>query len=518
MAGKPEPSVVELGLERARQGCMRHQRGNAKDMETYITHVFGPEDVLAPRHGEHGCQALPRNGGLMRAVIAGTIAFRAEHCPPLALERLRRDLSFPNPEYVSRRRMHRQVDGVPQRIHCLNEHRDGSVEIPRGAVDLLRKRLAETGAALDFEDRRVLHPRVDFASTVDLRPYQETAVQKMLLGVQGTVVMPCGGGKTVAGTAAISAVGQPTLVIVHTHDLLEQWSDTVRRILDIEPGIVAEGACAPSTVTVATVQTLVRLSRERLSDLASGFGCVIVDEAHHAPANTFQAVLNLMPARYRFGLTATPRREDGLTPLLDFTLGRRLFDISYADLVGQGFLNSPEVRPVYSSFSFDGCGSEDHHACLSALVSDSERNELVAELAAKEARDGHSVLVLSGRVEHCRVLAGLIARLGTRAEVLVSAVKKPERSRILEELRSGVLPVVVASTLADEGLDVPRLDRIVLAFPGRSTGRTTQRLGRLMRPHPKKKNAVLFDIVDAAVPSLLRQYRERSRIYQHLVA
>jgi superfamily II DNA or RNA helicase len=155
---------------------------------------------------------------------------------------------------------------------------------------------------------------------------------------------------------------------------------------------------------------------------------------------------------------------------------------------------------------------------MAALVENAERNDLVADLAAREASGGHSVLVLSGRVDHCRRLAHLIGQRGVRAEVLVGAVKKTDRRRILEDLRAGRLRVVVASTLADEGLDVPRLDRIVLAFPGRTRGRTAQRIGRLMRPHPDKRGAVLFDLVDAAVPPLLRQFHARRRIYGRVAA
>lgn len=454
----------------------------------------------------------------MRAVVTGTIAFRTADCPPKALERLRRDLSFPNPEFVARRRMGRQVAGVRERIVCLAEHGDGWTEVPRGAVALLRRRLAEVGIAVEFDDRRVTHPATGLSASVELRSYQAAAVSRMQRGVQGTVVMPCGGGKTVAGTAAAAEIDQPTLVVVHTHDLLEQWRDTVRRLLGIEVGVVAEGRCEPGAITVATVQTLVRMRPEDLDALGAQFGCVIVDEAHHAPASTFRAVLARMPARYRFGLTATPRREDGLTPLLGFTLGERLFEIGYADLVAAGYLAAPEVRPVYSSFTFDYASADDHHACMEALIGDDERNELVADLAAAEANAGHTVLVLSGRVAHCRRLAGMIGRRGVAAEVLVGAVKKADRRRILDDFRAGRVAVVVASTLADEGLDVPRLDRIVLAFPGRTQGRTAQRIGRLMRPHPDKQGAVLFDVVDAAVPPLLRQFRARRRIYDRIAA
>ena len=454
----------------------------------------------------------------MRALVAGTISFRIADCPPKALERLRRDLSFPNPEYVARRRMGRQVAGIAEQIVCLGQHGDGWADVPRGAVGLLRSRLAEVGVGIEFDDRRCLHAPAGLQSTAELRGYQAEAVARMRGGVQGVVVMPCGGGKTVAGTAAAAEIDQPTLIVVHTHDLLDQWRDTVRRLLGVEIGVVAEGICNPSTITVATVQTLVRLGEPALTTLGARFGCVIVDEAHHAPASTFQAVLARMPARFRFGLTATPDREDGLTPLLGFTLGERLFEIGYADLVAAGFLAAPEVRPVYSSFTFDYAGADDHHACMEALVADDDRNRLVADLAAGEAKAGHTVLVLSGRVAHCRRLARLIGDHDVRTEVLVGAVKKADRRRILDDFRGGHVGVVVASTLADEGLDVPRLDRIVLAFPGRTQGRTTQRLGRLMRPHPDKQGAVLFDIVDAAVPPLLRQFRARRRIYDRIAA
>lgn len=355
-------------------------------------------------------------------------------------------------------------------------------------------------------------------ANIELRPYQALAVDAMVRGVQGSVVMPPGAGKTATGTAAIARLEQPTLVIVHTHDLVEQWRQSVERFLGVKAGVVSDGQRSIEPITVATVQTLVRMSGDELGDLLRHFGCVIVDEAHHAPASTFRMVLSAMPARYRFGLTATPEREDGLSPLLDLTLGERLFEIGYPELVEGGFLQAPEVRPIYTSFDFDYGGPDDMHACMDALVTDEERNGLIVELAAREATDGHTVLVLSGRVAHCRRLAMLIRERGGEAEVLVGAVKKPQRKEILDRFRSGALPVVVASTLADEGLDVPRMDRVILAFPGRTKGRTAQRLGRLMRPHPDKRSSILFDLVDAAVTPLLRQFRERNRLYKRLAA
>lgn len=451
------------------------------------------------------------------AIVAGTIALRLEELPARVLEGLRHDLSFPNPEYVARKRLGRYLGATPERIESLTESPDGRVHVPRGAVSRLRERVLEAGYALQFHDRRVAGEPLPALPRIELRPYQSEAVAAIRRHTQGTVVMPCGGGKTVVGAAAVGELGRTALVIVHTRDLVDQWLSVLRERLGVDAGVVTDGEVRPDAVTVATVQTLVRLDAAALDQLAVRFGVVIVDEAHHAPASTFQQVLARMPARWRIGLTATPDRADGLGPLVDLTLGERLFEIGYRELCDAGYLRAPEVRPVYTSFAFEYGGPEDHARCLAALVADEERNALIADLAAREARAGHAVLVLSGRVDHCRRLAELVGQRDVGAKAMVGATPRAERRAVLDEFRAGKLAVLVASTLADEGLDIPRLERIVLAYPGRTRGRTTQRLGRLMRPHPGKTQPVLFDVVDANVPVLFRQFRERRRLYADLL-
>lgn len=451
------------------------------------------------------------------AVVAGTIAMRRDKLPARVLEGLRHDLSFPNPEYVARKRMGRYLGATPERIECLAEAPDGWVHVPRGAVARLRERLAQAGHALRFHDRRVVGDPLPGLPRIDLRPYQAEAVAAIRRGTQGTVVMPCGGGKTVVGVAAISDLGRTTLVIVHTRDLLDQWIAALRERLGLVAGVVTEGEVRPGPVTVATVQTMVRLDGGAFARLAARFGVVIVDEAHHSPCSTFQTVLSRIPARWRVGLTATPEREDGLGPLVDLTLGERLFEIGYRELCDAGYLEAPEVRPIFTDFTFEYGGPEDYARCLAALATDAGRNALIADLVAREAVGGRAVLVLSGRVDHCRHLAELVGQQGVSAKALVGPTPRAERRTLLDDFRAGKIDVLVASTLADEGLDIPCLERIVLAYPGRTRGRTTQRLGRLMRPHPGKDQPVLFDVVDANVPVLYRQYRERRRLYADLL-
>jgi hypothetical protein len=110
------------------------------------------------------------------AVVAGTVAMRREELPARVIEGLRHDLSFPNPDFVARKRMGRYVGATPERIECLTETPDGWVHVPRGAVARLRERIAEARLGLSFQDRRVTGEPLSATPAIDLRPYQKEAV------------------------------------------------------------------------------------------------------------------------------------------------------------------------------------------------------------------------------------------------------------------------------------------------------------------------------------------------------
>ena len=146
---------------------------------------------------------------------------------------------------------------------------------------------------------------------------------------------------------------------------------------------------------------------------------------------------------------------------------------------------------------------------------DPDRNATILREIEGLVREGRVVLVLSERVAHCRRLAAALTDRGIEAEPLVGALTARRREDLLDRVRCGALRVLVGTTVADEGLDLPTLDAVVLATGTRALSRVQQRIGRAMRPAPGKGRPVVVDLVDAWGP-LLGQAARRRALYRSM--
>lgn len=472
---------------------------------------------------------------LVDAVVSGDIWIPGLRAKPL--ERLRQKLWLKNPEWTRAKRRGAETGSTPEMIDVLFEEPDGSVRIPRGANELVRASLAEDLLRPKWIDKRSWGEELVFdQATLDRallkkppRFYQDDGAAEMARSLQGTIVIPCGGGKTTLGAVGISRLRRTAIILVHTEDLLDQWVETVRFWLGIEPGTVIAGKANPGPVTVAMVISLANLLDSSEGEaFGRRFGVAIVDECHHAPApETFQRALRKLPCRVRVGLTATPEREDGLTDLMDWTFGRRLLEVDAKLLFARGWLTAPSVERVESDFRFeyklpdkpDPKAQTKRLAKLQkAIVNDSARNLLIARRAAAEFKAGETVVILSNHKAHCRALGRLCWEHGAEAAVLISKgtkAAKQARKDTLQGMRDGKVRLIIATSLFDEGVDVERLSRVILALPESSKRGTNQRLGRLMRNWPGKRPK-LIDIVDPHVETLVRRAEERTRVYKKL--
>jgi superfamily II DNA or RNA helicase len=385
----------------------------------------------------------------------------------------------------------------------------GDYILPRGAWNLLPDHIR-------YEDKRSCPrlPALNFTKELDrtdLDPRYEgqtDCVNAMLREQQGLLLRPPGTGKTQIALAFAAACKTRTLVLVHTEDILNQWVEYVGEAipeLKGKVGVIRGKQCEIGHITIATVQTLNRSYLQKGTKWWSQFGCVIADEAHHVAAASWEAVLNTCPAFYRFGFTASPTRADGMHPTMRFLIGPVIHRQKFSSPV------KLEVVPVRTNFKALYRGHFDWTRLVNTLVTDEERNKQIARIADDEVRAGNSVLVLSRRIEHLEAIAEAMREDGS---ILAAArVSKPERKRILAAFRKGEIRCVLATQLADEALDVPRLNRVLLTHPGKHEGRIIQQIGRAIRVFSEKEDAVIYDFVDRRVGVLLRQWDQRKHTY-----
>lgn len=453
----------------------------------------------------------------VHVVVSGELVLHG--LPVSTTSRLVDMFQLPNPKYASLARYGRDTRGVPRVLDNAIEMPDGSIHVPRGAWPIVKEQLQKDKLAFAIDDRRTTGARMQVPTfSVTLRDYQVEGINAFQRAKQGMIVLACGGGKTMLGAAIAHGARLSTLVLVHTTDLAAQWVDTFRR-LGFAPGDVSvlgggerETPFAP--ITVGLVRSVLnRLEEEPV--WGAGFGLVIHDEMHHCPCAMAQEALRQLPAKYRLGLTATPYREDGLTDMMGWSFGSILLQKTLPELVAAGYLQPATLELVETNFewAWDGPKNYEMAALDKALATHPARNALIAARVDDEAAFGETVLVLVRTLEHAALLVEGIEALGTKAVALHGKRNKKDRAGIVAGLRDGTIRVAVATSLADEGLDLPRLGSIHLASPQRAKGATTQRLGRLMRLWEGKKPR-LHDYIDSKVPTLRNRANQRKKVYK----
>jgi superfamily II DNA or RNA helicase len=360
---------------------------------------------------------------------------------------------------------------------------------------------------------------------VTLRPYQVDAVNTLIEKVQGYVVLPCGGGKTTLGASAAIMLGEATIICVHTEDLAYQWAETIEHLCYEKPRIVGCGtpndmtALQHGEIAVCLIQTLSK-SIEKSLPLIQSAGTIIIDECHHVAANSFQRIISRCTARFRWGLTATPSRPDNLDFLLDLHIGPRLFQMSTSELVDLGFLMRPDVQPIYTQWSpaekdYDKDGRLIYARAVTKACKDGSRSQLIIDLARMAYQEDRTTMILVPRVGYATALAKRLQQEGISATAVTGKSNKQARKHRLNDVRNGRSSVIVATQLADEGLDVPNLDCLILATAGRAQGRAIQRAGRIMRISENKQKPIIFDLIDGG--PFKSQWKSRVRAYkEHL--
>jgi len=364
-----------------------------------------------------------------------------------------------------------------------------------------------------------------------LEGYQQTAQVSALSRNQGVLSFPPGGGKTILAASILGQIKQRTLVIVHTEQLAEQWCEALgsKTYDGLHIGKFFGTSKEQGThVTVATIQSIVNYHNK--NEFYTGYGCVILDECHHVPADTFREVVGKCRAKYRYGLTASLKRKDRKEFLMFSIFGSALVQLSYED-IGDRIIMPRVVR-----VDFDDPGDlniEDvyavrkgemrlEYAYLYGWMADSKgRNSQLKKVLNHLVNDRDAVvLILTKRRDHAQLLQDyLINTCKTTCGLLLgggSAAYKKKKKLILEDARAGKLKFIVGTSIADEGLDVVTLNRLVLAMPSSFDELLRQRIGRIARNVEGKEIPIVYDLVDTYIPELNNSWAARNRLYKIL--
>lgn len=421
-------------------------------------------------------------------------------------------LVIENPDYIRLKRLNKWTGNVDKYLVWYEINGDELI-LPFGVLgDLFKMYPLEL-----FENRIVLGKHVTYKSNIDLFDYQQKVCDIAVLRKNGIIVMPAGSGKTQTALQIISKLEFKTLWITHTIDLLNQSYDRAKSNFEnIGLGKIANGKIEIGThITFATVQTLSKID---LSEYADTWDCIVVDECHRvcgtpASAGMFYKVLNKLVARYKYGLTATAYRNvKGTEKAMFSLLGNTIIELD-KDVIGNRIIPATVVKTntgfkeiPENCLEFDG--TIKYATLTTELSEDIERNNLILDLLRK-CKDNYT-LVLTDRV---RQMYYLQEKLGY-GNVIDGKTKKDARENAIQEIRDGKVKVLFATYgLAKEGLDIPRLDRLILASPHRDKATIIQSLGRIERKFENKTNPICYDLVDP-IQYFEKMYKSRKSYYK----
>ncbi len=429
----------------------------------------------------------------------------------LALEKaIKERLTIPNPKYTAAKQYGRWVGKKLLPTLKYYDPVPTGLRFPRGfanqSVILCRELMGESPQII--EQRRLLD-ELSLSFTGVLRPYQEEAVQAVTARSFGVLEAGTGSGKTIMALAIIAARRQPTLIIVHTKELLYQWQQRITDFLSLSAGLIGDGKCDIQPVTVAIVNS----ARKMVDELAPLFGHLIVDECHRVPATLFTEVVSRFDSHAMLGLSATAFRSDeGTTRLISIFMGDPAHRIDQAHLQATGAIITPKLCQQTTQFSHHYQG--DYQALITALTSHHGRNlQIIEEIVrVAERPDNGVILVVSDRVSHCEVFASQLIQRGLSTALLTGQTPAETRINIVKAVQEGSFRVLVATLqLIGEGFDCPGLSTLFLTTPITFEGRLLQVLGRIMRPAAGKQ-AEVYDFVDISVPTLRRSAETRRKI------
>jgi superfamily II DNA or RNA helicase len=346
--------------------------------------------------------------------------------------------------------------------------------------------------------------------------YQENIIKKFLdADANGLICVPCGKGKTFMAVAIAFRLRKRFMVVVDKEFLLDQWAGEMRNLI---PGIrigrfqanKAEVDPAEFDCTICMIQTIVQ--RQIPESVLRSYAFTIFDECHHLGAKHFSKVLSKLQTKHMLGLSATPTRDDGLTKVFEWHLGKPVFwekrreaDETVSVEIMRFSCDDIDYTEVPTNFR----GEVILARLLTQIVNCQKRNLFIADRLKDLIKEpARRILVLSERIGHLEALESLMKPTGCVMGYYIGGMKTATRDLAAEEAQ--VLWATYA--MASEAMNIKTLNCVLMASPRKKIEQSTGRILR-QRPEERKVAPIIVDVVDIH-RSMQSQSRQRIAYYK----
>lgn len=363
-------------------------------------------------------------------------------------------------------------------------------------------------------------------TAIKLRDYQRDAIDAVFKAWAGgmqrpAIVLPTGAGKTVVFASlikrwrelnadhAVQDRASRVIVLAHRDELVDQAIAKIRALApDLDVGKVkATDNDVKADVMVCSVQTLVsekrRAQLKREEQFLGNVGLIITDECHHAAAASYRKIYDTFPDALQLGVTATMARGDRVG------LGKVWEDVVYQKsilwMISKGYLTDVRTKQVdlkaLDLGEVKSSKGDWQAGDLGKALMDAEADTAIARAYKEHAGDRQGI-VFTPTVETACAAADALTSAGIRTAVITGETPKDERHHFYEGFRAGRFQALASCMVLTEGFDMPQAEVAVIARPTQSAPLYIQMVGRVLRPYPGKREALVLDLVGASANKL----------------
>ena len=454
--------------------------------------------------------------------------------------RIRRMAAISNPVFYKNQAIGTSNYDTARWIYLGKDHLSGYIQIPRGLQDELWENIKQADIDYEMEDERQQGRKINVDFKGELRPEQDKALKELIRYDNGILHAATAFGKTVVSSAIIAQKKINTLIILESSALIEQWKEALEKFLNINEGLptyetktgrvrkrksligTLQGAHDSMTGIIDIAMAGSLCKKGKYHKMMNEYGLVLIDECHHSASETIANVLKEVKAKYVYGVTATPKRGDGLEKINYMLIG----PIRYSYTAKEKAKEQGIQHLVYPRFTRTvpprGVITDKMHPneAYEIIHNNDVRDEQIIEDVKNCVAAGRTPVVLSRYKDHSKKFYERLKSCADHVFLMTGNNSKKEHRKILEQMhqvdKNESLILIATGSLVGEGFDFPRLGTLFMATPVSFRGVVEQYAGRLNRDYAGKENVIIYDYVDNHIPMFNNMYMKRLKAYKQI--